>query len=158
VTPVFPLELHHSWPLFEQGQRFDLGLMCEPAAFDRAFSPIAAGDLRTALRDGPGTWSCDLADNSLIWSDHVFALFGLPCGAAITRAEAASLYREESRAAMERLRAYAIRHRRGFVLDAAIDGADGRSRWMRLIAAPVLSGARVTGLRGLKLDVSATYR
>ncbi|MDO6416383.1 hypothetical protein Q4F19_18505 [Sphingomonas sp. BIUV-7] len=158
MRPHAPLELHHSWPLFEQDQRFDLGLMCEPRAFERAFSPISRSDRDAVVREGMGQWSCDLTDNSLTWSDQVFDLFGLPRGAKLTRAETVGYYGEGSRAAMEKLRAYAIRHRRGFILDAAIRGADGRPKWMRLIAAPVCTGPRVTALQGLKLDVSETYR
>ncbi|PZU11061.1 MAG: hypothetical protein DI605_04240 [Sphingomonas sp.] len=153
------MELHHSWPLFEQEQRFDLGLMDRTDAFERAFSPISPLDRDAAQRDGIGQWSCDLTDdNRLTWSGTIFDIFGLPRDATPTREETVGLYAEESRAAMERLRAYAIRHRRGFILDAMINGGDGQRRWMRLIAAPVCAGPRVTALRGLKLDVSATYR
>ena len=57
-------------------------------------------------------------------------------------------------AIMERLRAYAIKHRRGFTLDAQIRPAvGGKYRWMRLIAAPVCSGERVARLHGLKLII-----
>ncbi|QJU60558.1 hypothetical protein HL653_09395 [Sphingomonas sp. AP4-R1] len=152
------MELNHSWPLFEQEQRFDLGLMDRTDSFERAFAPISEIDRDAALRGGIGIWSCDLLDgNRLTWSDQVFDMFGLPRGATLRRAETVGFYAEESRAAMERLRAYAIRHRRGFILDTVINGGDGQRRWMRLIAAPFCNGARVTGLRGLKLDVSATY-
>ena len=58
-----------------------------------------------------------------------------------------------SRAKMERLRAYAIRHRRGFTLDAEIEAPGGGRRRMRLICAPVCEGERVTRLHGLKLIV-----
>jgi hypothetical protein len=51
---------------------------------------------------------------------------------------------------MERLRAYAIKHRRGFTLDAEIRPSLTGSRWMRLIAAPVCDGDRVVRLHGLK--------
>ena len=53
---------------------------------------------------------------------------------------------------MERLRDYAIRHKRGFTLDVDINQADGQGRCaMRLIAAPVLDAAQqVVGLHGVK--------
>ena len=128
-------------------------------AFDRAFSPISAEDRESASRAGLGQWSCDLTDgNRLTWSDAIFDIFGLPRGVALCRNETVGFYTESSRAVMERLRAHAIRYRRGFLFDARINGADGTRRWMRLIAAPVCAGARVTALHGLKLDVSATYR
>ena len=89
------------------------------------------------------------------WSREVYDIFGIPDGAAVKRTEAAALYAEESRTAMEKLRAYAIRHRRGFTLDAEIRPAQGSPRWMRLIAAPLCIGDRIAKLQGLKFLVPA---
>jgi len=54
---------------------------------------------------------------------------------------------------MERLRSYAIEHRRGFTLDVEIRPVTGGSRWMRLITAPICDGDRVMRLHGLKLAI-----
>ena len=54
---------------------------------------------------------------------------------------------------MERLRADAIRYKRGFTLDAEIQPATGERRWMRLIAAPVCEGDRAVRLHGLKFVI-----
>lgn len=152
-----PLALYHSWPLSERDQRFDLGLAVRDDVFERACSPIDSIDRQAVLLHGAGRWACDLKDNMLTWTPQIHALFGLPSDAPAIRQETVRLYDEGSRAAMERLRAYAIRHRRGFLLDAKIHAADGQIRWMRLIAAPVCEGPRVTRLHGLKFDVSSTY-
>jgi hypothetical protein len=99
-----------------------------------------------------GWWECDLADNSLTWTSGVYDVFGFPHGARVTRGEAVALYCEESRAAMERLRSYAIAHGQGFVLDAHIRPAiGGPERWIRLIGAPSLEDGRAARLHGLKL-------
>ena len=143
MLPTEPLPLHHSWPLAERSMRFDLGLVHDTPA-------IAAG--------APGTWHCDLAGDRLTWSDAVYDLFGLPRGVRVARHDAVALYAERSRAAMERLRHHAIRHRRGFTIDVELRPATGGPRWMRLMAAPVCSGAAVTALEGVKLDVTALYR
>lgn len=153
-----PLPLHHSWPLSERDGRFDLGLIDANDAFARVCTPMSAADRDVIRLEGAGEWACNLSDNELTWSQQVFAIFGLPDHAPASREDSVRLYEEGSRAAMERLRSHAIRHRRGFVLDARIHAADGQDRWMRLIAAPVCMGARVVGLHGLKFDVSATYR
>jgi PAS domain-containing protein len=100
-----------------------------------------------------GFWECDLSDNSIVWSGGVYDLFGLPRDAEISRDEAVALYSEESRAKMEKLRSYAIRHRRGFTLDVEIRPAMGGSRWMRLIGAPICDGDRPVRLHGMKLYV-----
>jgi PAS domain-containing protein len=154
VLPTEPLPLHHSWPLIGDGCRFDLGRLLDGAGIS-AVDP--ACDMRLLQRHGIGHWRCDLADNSLTWSAEVHDLFGFPRNALVSRAEAAARYGELSRAAMERLRAYAIRHRRGFTLDAEILTAQSERRWMRLMAAPICEGGRVVALRGLKWDVSRSY-
>lgn len=142
-----PLQLFHSWPLSEQRRRFREGRVIDVVATDMESRGIAAiGPHRV------GSWDCDLADDSLVWSPGVYDIFGLPRGATISRDEAVALYCEESRAAMERLRAYAIKHKRGFTLDAEIRPAAGEQRrWMRLIAAPVCVDDKAIRLSGLKL-------
>jgi PAS domain-containing protein len=152
-----PLALHHSWALTEKDQRFDLGLAVRGDVFERACSPVDSIDRQAVMLHGAGRWSCSLKDNALSWTSQIYALFGLPSDVPTIRQETVRLYDESSRAAMERLRAYAIRHKRGFLLDAKINAADGQVRWMRLIAAPVCEGPRVIRLHGLKFDVSATY-
>jgi PAS domain-containing protein len=141
------LPLTHSWPLAEQGRHFDLGCIINSVITD-GIAPEDIGDVGT---QHAGCWECDLHDNSLIWSGGVYDIFGLPRLARLTRDEAVALYAEESRVKMEALRAHAIRHRRGFTLDAEIRPAVGGRRWMRLICAPVLEGDRPVRLHGLKL-------
>ena len=146
--------LAHSWPLFERGQRFNLGLDFDPC--DSMAIAAPADDA-----EGPGLeigqWECDISDNRLTWSTGVYDLFGLPRGDFVERATAVSLYGEASRAAMERLRAYAIRHRRGFTLDVEIFPGNGGHRWIRLAAAPLCIGSRPVRLQGFKRDVTAEY-
>ena len=148
MKPTEPLPLHHSWPLFERERRFALG---HAFAWPESAPMLSVGPLpRELAAQGVGLWSCDLADNSLTWSAGVYDIFGLPRGARVRRDEAVALYAEESRAAMESLRAYAIKHRRGFTLDAELRPAQGGARWMRLVAVPVCDGRRVVGLHGVK--------
>ena len=140
MRPTEPLALNHSWPLH------DLREHLAPAALDDG---IARDDEALAER-GLGLWHCDLVDNWLSWTDGVYDLFGLERDMAVPRPLAVSLYQPDSREAMERLRAYAIRHRRGFTLDVDIRPLGGGECAMRLIAAPVLQGARVVALHGVK--------
>lgn len=145
-----PLALWHSWPVHDLERHFDLGCILNSEAI-HTVHPATVGALST---HHAGCWDCDLSDNSLAWSGGVYDIFGLPRSASITRTEAASFYSERSRAAMERLRAYAIREHCGFTLDAEIHSAIGETRWIRLIAAPVCEGNRVARLHGLKLIIS----
>jgi PAS domain-containing protein len=146
-SPPVPLEISHSWPLFEQARHFELGLVLNSAAIDSA----PPGEVGTLGVQHAGVWECDLSDNSLIWSGGVYDIFGLPRGVDVSRDEAVALYCDESRAAMERLRAHAIRHGRGFTIDVEIRPASGETRWMRLIAAPVCEAGEPVRLHGLKL-------
>jgi PAS domain-containing protein len=141
------IELNHSWPLWEQPRHFELGHVLNCVITD-LLPPAQVGAL--GLHHA-GCWECDLSNNSLIWSRGVFDIFGLPRGVEISRDEAVGLYREESRATMERLRAYAIKQKRGFTIDVELRPATGENRWMRLIAAPVCHGAKAVRLHGLKL-------
>jgi PAS domain-containing protein len=142
-----PITLVHSWPLWEQPRHFELGQVLNCAVTD-IIAPSAVGDL--GLHHA-GCWECDLSDQSLIWSGGIYDIFGLPRGVTVRRDEAVAFYGEDSRAKMERLRSYAIRHKRGFTLDVDIRAAVGETRWVRLIAAPVCDGNRVARLHGLKL-------
>lgn len=144
MKPTEPLALHHSWPLFDWDRRLEPTLI--------AGVPALTGPHSAEIHDlvQPGRWECDLENDSLIWSSEVHDIFGLPHDARPTRHETLAFYADHSRAAMERLRAYAIKHRRGFTLDAEIHPATGKTRWMRLIAAPICEDDRVVRLHGLK--------
>ena len=147
----YPLPLHHSWPLFERARHFDLGWVDRQDIRPPADMTVGAvGESEAMSQAGVGVWHCDLAGDSLSWSPTVYDLFGIARGAAVSREDAVALYCEGSRAAMERLRAHAIAHRRGFTLDVEIGPARAQTRWVRLIAAPLCEGETVVGLHGYK--------
>ncbi len=147
--PMNVLPLQHSWPLWEQGRQFELGFILNSAITD-AIPPVEIGGLGI---HHAGLWECDLADDKLAWSGGVYDIFGLPRYTTVTRETAVSFYSEQSRAAMERLRAHAIKHRRGFTIDIEIRAAIGETRSVRLVAAPVCRAGKVTRLHGLKLII-----
>lgn len=142
---AFPLK--HSWPVWEAPGEFELGRILNCLIADAVW-PTSAGEV------GPhhaGLWECDLSDNSLTWSGGVYDIFGIARGVHVARNQAVALYAEHSRVAMERLRAHAIKHRRGFTIDVQIQAICAETRSMRLIAAPICDGKTVTHLQGLKL-------
>jgi PAS domain-containing protein len=142
MRPIEPLPLNHSWPLY------DLRTHLSPVLLD---PDIARNDAALAER-GLGLWHCDLKDNRLSWTAGVYDIFGLERDLDVARPRTVSLYAPESREPMERLRAYAIKHKRGFTLDVDIDQADGGGRCaMRLIAAPILGAdGETVALHGVK--------
>jgi hypothetical protein len=148
--PRGALPLSCSWPIWERGQKFDLGCILNCAVID-LIEPAETGALGV---HHAGLWECDLKTENLTWSGGVYDIFGLERGVAITRDQAVRHYRADSREKLGRLRAHAIKHKRGFTLDVEIDAAAVRERrWMRVIAAPVLEGDRVVRLQGLKLII-----
>lgn len=142
MRPTEPLPLNHSWPLYALRDHLS------PVLLDPT---IARNDVALAER-GLGLWYCDLKDNSIHWTAGVYDIFGLERDSIVPRPLSVALYAPDSRDPMERLRAYAIRHKRGFTLDVDIDQADGAGRCaMRLIAAPVVNGnGDVVALHGVK--------
>ena len=58
-----------------------------------------------------GAWECDLATEHLTWTDGVYDLFDLAPGATVTRATVLDFYFDESRHALETMRAEANPHR-----------------------------------------------
>ena len=132
-----PLELDCSWPLWEHPRQFELGHILNCAVTD-ALEPRYIGALGI---HHAGLWECNLEDSSLIWSGGAYDIFGLTRGSAITREQTLAHYSDHSRSSLEQLRAYAIRHKRGFTLDVEIHAAAvGERRWVRLIGAPVCEG------------------
>jgi PAS domain-containing protein len=145
LKPIDPQLLRHRWPIYERQPRFVLGRL-----LDRADPLLSQPGSELVGSGAVGRWECDLARNSLTWSDEVYDIFGLPRGDRVSRDEAVAHYCEHSRAVMEGLRAYAIRRKQGFVVDAEIRPGHGKRRWMRLIGMPDCENGEVVRLRGLK--------
>lgn len=79
-------------------------------------------------------------------------------GDRLDRRETVTLYDEESRDTMERLRAEAIAHARPFTMEAKIVRTDGSLRWMRLSADVIRENGRTIRLFGLKQDITEEKR
>jgi len=136
--------LLHKFFYDEPVGRFALGHVFH---FARDFSAIADG----LGSPDTGHWSCDLDDsNRLTWSDKVYELFGIPKGSNVPRSESVARYSTRSKGVLDRVRNFAIGHKCGFILDAALNAGGGTDRWIRIIAFPVIKGERIVGLQGLK--------
>ena len=107
----------------------------------------------TGARQDPdnGYWHCNVADHDrLTWTEKVYELFGLPPGVPIERDWAVARYSDDSRRALKRVRTFGLNRDFGFILDAEIRSGDGRERWIRVLAVPIVADGRVFGLHGLK--------
>lgn len=125
----------------------------EPAGtFLHGYVFLAAPDITGADgQTGVGYWHCDIEDqNRLTWSEKVYELFGLTAGSPIDREWAVARYCEQSKSNLHRVREYALSHEYGFILDAEIRPEGEASRWIRVLAVPIVNDARIVGLHGLK--------
>jgi diguanylate cyclase (GGDEF)-like protein len=101
-----------------------------------------------------GVWQCDLADNSLQWTNGVYDLFEIERGTQVTRELSLSCYTEASRRQMEAARAHAIATCTDFALTVEIITARGNHRWMRLTGAVESRNGVATRIFGMKQDVT----
>ncbi|WP_024588891.1 GGDEF domain-containing protein [Aliihoeflea sp. 2WW] len=105
-----------------------------------------------------GVWECELADNSLRWTDVVYDIFDLPRGSVPDRAATLALYTAESRAEMERRRSRAIAERSSFTFDAEIVTAKGVQKFMRITAQVECEQGVPVRIFGMKQDITAEKR
>lgn len=101
-----------------------------------------------------GIWQCDLADESLSWTDSVYDLFEMPRGIQVRRPSTVELYSESSRLHMSLLRRRSIISGSDFTLDAEITTARGNHRWMRLTGSVERRNGRSVRLFGMKQDIT----
>lgn len=101
-----------------------------------------------------GIWECTLPENTLVWSEGVYDIFGLPRGSALERARIAERYPPASLAELERLRCLAISEGSGFELDAEIVTRIGDHRWIRITATVETDAGAVTRIFGTKQDIT----
>ena len=102
-----------------------------------------------------GVWECDLATETLTWTDGVYDLFEMPRGSELERERIVRFYDEESRREMERLRAATIRDGGSFSLDIRITTAKGNERWIRLTGDVERENGRSVRIFGTKQDITA---
>lgn len=103
---------------------------------------------------GLGAWECDLATERLGWTEAVYDLFDLPQGSVLRRPAIVELYTDESRAAMNAVRAGVIETGRPATLEAEIRPARGVSRWLRLSIDVERQDGRSVRLFGAKQDIT----
>jgi len=123
-----------------------------PGRFAEGYVFRAEPDMISARRDPDnGYWHCNIAnEDRLTWSEKVYELFGLNGGSPVAREWAVARYSEESRSVLERVRKFGLSRDFGFIIDAEIQPETSRSRWIRVLAVPILEDRRVVALHGVK--------
>jgi len=101
-----------------------------------------------------GVWECDLASETLTWSDGTYDLFDLPRGTELVRGRTLGFYEEDSLRALQAVRSRALEERKPFSLDAAIVTPKGNRRWIRIYATLEAAGDAPSRLFGIKQDIT----
>ena len=101
-----------------------------------------------------GVWECDLATNTLTWTDTVYDMFDLPRGSLLNRDETVRAYTPESAARLDCMRRKAIAELGSFSLDADIVTRRGVRRVIRVTASVEAENGVAVRLFGMKQDIT----
>ncbi|MET0877922.1 MAG: sensor domain-containing diguanylate cyclase [Tardiphaga sp.] len=101
-----------------------------------------------------GVWECDLADESLVWTDVVYDIFDQERGTPLDRAVTLKCYPEESLRALSEARSRAIEDRTGFSLETEIVTTKGNRRWIRITATVESVDNVAVRIFGMKQDIT----
>jgi diguanylate cyclase (GGDEF)-like protein len=101
-----------------------------------------------------GVWECNLADESLVWTDVVYDIFDLPRGSALNRSETLKCYPDASARELHKWRSKAIAERSGFSLETEIITAKGNRRWIRITATVECVDDVAVRIFGMKQDIT----
>lgn len=134
------------------GSTHDFDLPGSRALIDR--EPDAACIARAIAQAGIGVFECDLRTQDLLWTRNIYDFFGIERGTAPHREDIVTLYDEESRETLDRLRGRAIERKSGFSMDARIIRPDGTSRWVQIAAQVETEHGRAVRLVGTKQDIT----
>jgi diguanylate cyclase (GGDEF)-like protein len=104
-----------------------------------------------------GAWECCLETEKLTWTDGVYDLFEMCPGSPIRRPAIVDLYVDESRQAMETMRAEALATGMSCTGDFEIRTVRGVSRWMRLSIDVAHEDGRPIRLFGAKQDITREH-
>lgn len=112
---------------------------------------------QTERMAGIGSWRLTLADNSVTWSDQVFAIYGLPVGQIPPVEDALSFYPAYERPRIENALSQAIKTGLPIDMEADFAAADGTRKRVRTIGELELVDGRPVALIGVFQDITARH-
>jgi PAS domain S-box-containing protein len=102
-----------------------------------------------------GHWRFEVDGDSVVWSDEVFRIHGLPVGTPPPMSEALEFYHPDDRARVEAELTEAIAEQRGFEWEARVIGVDGRLRYtVAQGQVEVDDAGKMVGMFGIFQDVT----
>lgn len=106
---------------------------------------------------GVGSWRLDLRDDTILWSDHVFAIYGLPVGEVPDYEGAMGAYPPDARAELQSLIERARDRGEPFEFESDFTAANGRRRRVRCMGEPQLVDGEVSAIVGVFQDVTERF-
>jgi len=106
---------------------------------------------------GVGSWRYDLRDETITWSDHVFAIHGLPVGEVPPLDVAMSFYPEDARLRLSELMNRARAHGEAFDFESDFINAAGEARRVRSMCEPQIVDEEIVALVGVFQDVTERH-
>ena len=106
---------------------------------------------------GIGSWRLELADQSVHWSEQVFAIYGLPQGRVPSLADALSFYPADRRAEIAMLLERGASHCEAFEFESDFLRVDGQQRRVRGIGEPQLVDGAPVALIGVFQDITERH-
>lgn len=107
---------------------------------------------------GLGSWRYDLRDQSIIWSDHVFAIHGLRVGDVPPYDVAMACYPPDARLRLAELIDRAGDRGEAFEFESDFSDATGRARRVRSMGEPQVVNGAVIAVIGVFQDVTERYK
>jgi PAS domain S-box-containing protein len=109
---------------------------------------------RTQTIADVGGWEIDPEDQSVVWTDEVYRIFGLPIDEEPSLEEAIDLYHPEDRPTIEAAVDAALEEGEPFDEELRVVRSDGETRWVRVLGEPTVTDGTVETLRGTFQDIT----
>jgi len=107
---------------------------------------------------GVGSWRYDLRDQSIVWSEHVFTIHGLPIGDVPPYDIAMSFYPPDARTRLAELIGRAEDRGEPFDFESDFTDATGSVRRVRSMGEPQVANGAVIAIVGVFQDVTDRYQ
>lgn len=105
-----------------------------------------------------GTWEYNLNTNTLFWSEQVYDIHEVEREKKLNVDEAINFYREDFRPVINEAVENCISKQENYDHECVIITAEGREVWVRTMGYAFYENGKMTGLRGLFMDIDAEKR
>lgn len=105
-----------------------------------------------------GGWEVELATGKVVWTDEMFALYGLPPGTPVTIETAMTYFPPESRIAIEEAFNRVIKEGKEYCHEGFLNRVDGQSIRVKATGKARYKNGWVTHIYGALEDITEAYR